>query len=118
MSKPKLPIRDEAILRHVWILNHTEKQGMDRFFLLHDTWNGIEQDLIPNEDHAGLLLQHERQEYEVVLLDSISKLRSSEDIGLSFRCNYASGLKIVLLKAWNEPVRNSPPQRNSEFTEL
>lgn len=113
MSKQKLSVRQEAILRYVWVLNYVEKNLMDRFFLLHDTWESIEKGIVPSEEHACMFLREEGEEYTVILLDPLPRLRAVQELGLSFRVNYASGMKVVLIKVWEE----KPAPRGRMVTE-
>lgn len=109
MSKPKLSVRSQAILLHVWNLNYQEKQLMDQFFLLHDTWGHVSKDIIVSEEQACMLLRQNMEDFKVILLDSLPRVRAATDLGLSFRANFASGMRVVLIKEWAENSKE-PPQ--------
>jgi hypothetical protein len=102
MAKQKLSVRQEAVLRYVWVLNYVEKNLMDRFFLVHDVWKNIEKDIVPSEEHACMFLREEGEEYMMILLDPLPRLRAVQELGLSFRVNFSSGMKVVLIKVWEE----------------
>lgn len=102
MSKEKLSVRNEAILRMVWSLNHAEKQMLDKFFLLHSTWREVEPDVHASEEQGCLFLRQDGIDYQIILLDTMPRIRVAEDLGLSFRINYTSSLKVVLIRPWEQ----------------
>lgn len=99
-SKRKLSLREAAVIRACWIINTQERGQLDKFFLAHDSWENVEKDFSYDTVEYKRYLQHEGQEYEVILCSPIRILAAAKEIGLSFRINYQAGMKIVLIKEW------------------
>lgn len=106
MNEPKkrLSLRDNAVLKSCWILSTQEKDKLDKFFRVLDTWANLEQDFTVDEVELCRYLRHEGTEYQVILLSPVRVLKSVPTIGLSFRVNTASGFRVVLIKEWKEDV--------------
>lgn len=98
--KNKLSLREAAVLRTCWLINNEEKKLLDKFFLIKDTWENVDRDITIDDVELKRFLIHDGTEYEVILCSPVRILRASAEIGLSFRVNISSGLKIILIKEW------------------
>jgi hypothetical protein len=101
MAKNSISARQQAVLSCCWVINKDERDTLDKFFLVNETWANIEPDLRASEDHVCMFLEQEGTEYEVVFMSPLPKLRAAALLGLSFRQNYRSNFACVLIKEWH-----------------
>lgn len=101
--KKRLTLKEAAMLRFCWLVEKELRDRLDKFFLIKDSWQNLEPDLTVDDVELKRYLQHDGQEYEVILLSPVRVLKAAVDLGLSFRINIAAGMKIVLIKEWKEP---------------
>lgn len=97
----RLTLRDAAIIRACWIISTEERNKLDKFFRVMDTWDNLVPDFSIDDVELKRFLKHEGHEYEVILASPVRILKAAKELGLSFRVNNASGLKIVLIKEWS-----------------
>lgn len=108
MNKRNLNLRDIAIVRGMWIINTEERDRLDHFFLVHDSWKNLEPDFYTDDQEIKRFLKHDGREYEVILMSPVRQLKVAAELGLSFRVNVASNLRVVLIKEWQAPRTESP----------
>ncbi len=100
MAKSQLTLPETCLLSGLWVLSPHEKARLDRFFLVFDSWDRIEPDLHYSQDEVAYFIEHKDLRYKVILLSPINKLRKAEELGMSFRVNFESGFRVVLIKEW------------------
>ena len=101
-----LSIREKAIISAVWIITHEERNRLDRFFLMHDTWDGLKTDLIRNDNEQSWFLQENGQQYKVVFMEPLTKIQEAKKLGLSFRQCRKVQFAVVLIKSWAETTED------------
>lgn len=100
MSKRGLSQREVAIIRGMWVIKTEERDKLDHFFLIRDTWDNLVNDFIEDEVEYKRFLSHEGKEYEVILMQPVRQLRAAAELGLSFRVNLVSNVRVVLIREW------------------
>lgn len=100
--------RDQIIIRNSWIILPQERDKLDNFFLLHDTWANLQADISVDQVDLKRYLRHEGKEYEVVLLQPVRQLEKAADLGLSFRVHRATNIRVVLIKEWIDIPSEAP----------
>lgn len=106
-TKRRLSLKDTAIVRGMWIISKEERDKLDYFFLAHDSWGNLEPDLYVDQQEVKRFLRYEGREYEVILMAPVRQLQAAAELGLSFRVNVASGLRVVLVKDWKEATNGT-----------
>lgn len=100
MSKARLTNYDKAVFRGMWVLTGKEKEKLEHFFLLKDTWANLEKDFTIDKQELKRFLKHDGRDYEVILMSPVKDLEHAEKLGLSFRVHRGSGLRVVLIREW------------------
>lgn len=96
----RLDQREQLIVRHSWVITREERDKLDGFFLLHDTWQNLEKDFTVDDVDLKRYLRHEGKEYEVELMQPVRVLRAAKELGLSFRIHRATNIRVVLIREW------------------
>jgi len=102
MSKKSLTLREKAIIGQLWIISLDERDRLDRFFLLHDSWEELKKDISFSEEQVCYFLQHEGQNFQIVFMTPLHRIKVTKELGLSFRQNWMSSFHVVLIKEWRE----------------
>lgn len=102
MSKKALSLREKAIIGSLWIITQEERDKLDRFFLLHDTWEELKKDVSFSEEEVAYFIEHEGTQYKIVFMTPLHRVRIAPELGLSFRMNRMSNFYTVLIKEWRE----------------
>lgn len=106
MSKPALSLRDKAILAALWIITKEERDKLDRFFLVHDTWTELKEDISFSEEEVCYFIEHEGVQYKIVFMTPLHRIKVATELGLSFRQNRISNFNVVLIKEWRDIESN------------
>jgi hypothetical protein len=100
-----LSVREQAIVRHCWIINKHERDKLNKFFVVQDSYDAVEKDFTVDQTECKRYLRHEGQDYEVVLCSPVRVLKAHGEVGLSFRVNFIAGLRVVLIREWKESTQ-------------
>jgi len=109
LSSNQIPLTESecAIAGGSWILPQSIVQQLDAFFLLHDTWDSIKDDIRSFPEQYRFALEEGGKLYTVVLKNSVKRLAEAEDIGLSFRRCEKAHLGVVLIKVWKKDSKGA-----------
>lgn len=99
--------REQIIAKNAWAITRSERDKLDHFFLVKQTWESIADDFTYDDVEMKRFLHWEGKEYEVNLLRPVRVLKAAPLLGLSFRVHKATEIRIVLIREWEDQVNTT-----------